>query len=159
METISAAELARNTNEILAKPDSAGLYIDRDESMGAAVRMDVEVDDKPLGQAAARTYFYAELKPGKHTVTSKAENTDTLEPDALPGKLYYVWQEVKMGLLYARTRLHPVDAAQGKNAYSRVVWRRRSSWKLVRQPDVGLWSPTYVAAGKKFTGFCVSEQY
>ena len=97
-----------------AKPDSAGLYIDRDESMGAAVRMDVEVDGKPLGQAAARTYFCAELKPGKHTVTSKAENTDTLEPDALPGKLYYVWQEVKMGLLYARTRLHPVDAVQGK---------------------------------------------
>lgn len=97
-----------------AKADSAGLYIYRNESMGAAVRMDVEVDSKPLGQTAARTYFFTEIKPGKHTVTSKAENTDTLEIDAIPGKLYYVWQEVKMGLLYARTKLHLVDEAQGR---------------------------------------------
>ena len=97
-----------------ARPDSAGLYIYRNESMGAAVRMDVEADGKPLGQTAARTYFFTELKPGKHTVTSKSENTDTLEIDALPGKLYYVWQEVKMGLLYARTKLHLVDEAQGR---------------------------------------------
>ena len=88
------------------KADVAGVYIYRNETMGAAVRMDVEVDGKALGQTAAHTFFYTELPPGKHTVTSKAENTDSLEIDTIAGKLYYVWQEVKMGILYARTKLH-----------------------------------------------------
>ena len=76
--------------------------------------MDVEVDGKPLGQTAAKTYFYTELAPGKHLITSKSENSDTLEINALPGKLYYIWQEVKMGVLYARTKLHLIDDAEGQ---------------------------------------------
>lgn len=96
------------------KPDMAGLYIYRNESIGGAVKMDVELDEKPLGQTAAKTYFYADVAPGKHTVASKAENTDTLEIDTVAGKLYYVWQEVKMGILYARTKLHLVSDDEGQ---------------------------------------------
>lgn len=82
--------------------------------MGASVKMDVEVDGKPIGQTAANTFLYKAVAPGKHTITSKAENTDTVEIDAKPGTLHYVWQEVKVGVLYARTKLHLVDEAQGK---------------------------------------------
>ena len=96
------------------KPDLAGVYIYRNETLGGAIRMDVEVDGKPLGQTAAKTYFYTELAPGKHLITSKSENSDTLEINALPGKLYYIWQEVKMGVLYARTKLHLIDDAEGQ---------------------------------------------
>lgn len=95
-------------------PDKAGVYVYRNESMGAAVRMDVEVDGKPIGQTAANTYLFKELTPGKHTIVSKAENTDTLEIEAKPGTLYYVWQEVKMGILYARNKLHLVNEPEGK---------------------------------------------
>jgi hypothetical protein len=94
--------------------DKAGVYIYRNESMGAAVKMDVEVDGKVIGQTAANTYLYKEVAPGKHTVSSKAENTDTIEIDAKPGTLTYVWQEVKMGLMYARTKLNLVGEAEGK---------------------------------------------
>jgi hypothetical protein len=94
--------------------DKAGVYIYRNESMGAAVKMDVEVDGKVIGQTAANTYLYKELAPGKHTISSKAENTDTIEIDAKPGTLTYVWQEVKMGLMYARTKLNLVGEAEGK---------------------------------------------
>ncbi len=96
------------------KPDVAGLYIYRNESFGAAIRMDVEVDGKPVGQTAAKTYFYKEVTPGKHTVTSKSENSDSIEVDAVAGKLYFIWQEVKMGLLYARTKLSLVSEDEGK---------------------------------------------
>ena len=96
------------------KPDVSGIYIYRNESMGAAVRMDVEIDGQPIGQTAAHTYFYKELPPGKHIVTSKAENSDTIEFDTVAGKLYFIWQEVKMGLLYARTKLHLVSEEEGK---------------------------------------------
>lgn len=94
--------------------DQAGVYIYRNETMGAAVTMDVELDGKPIGQTAANTYLYKEVAPGKHIISSKAENTDTVEIDAKPGTLSYIWQEVKMGLMYARTKLHLVGEAEGK---------------------------------------------
>ena len=96
------------------KPGVAGLYIYRHESFGAAVRMDVEVDGKPIGQTAANTYFYREVPPGRHVITSKAENTDTLEIDTVAGKLYYIWQEVKMGFMFARTKLSLVGEDEGR---------------------------------------------
>ncbi len=94
--------------------DKAGVYIYRNESMGAAVKMDVAVDGTVIGQTAAKTYLYKEVTPGKHTVSSKAENTDTIEIDAKPGTLTYIWQEVKMGIMYARTKLNLVGEAEGK---------------------------------------------
>ncbi|MGA0611256.1 DUF2846 domain-containing protein [Caldimonas sp. KR1-144] len=94
--------------------DKAGIYIYRNETMGAAVKMDVAIDGAPIGQTAANTFLYKEVAPGKHVVTSKAENTDQLEVDAKPGTLTYIWQEVKMGVLYARTKLHLVSEADGK---------------------------------------------
>ena len=95
-------------------PDKAGVYVFRNETMGAAVKMDLSLDGAELGQTAASTYLFKEVAPGKHTMVSKAENTDTLEFDAKPGTLTYIWQEVKMGIMYARTKLHLVDEAQGK---------------------------------------------
>lgn len=97
-----------------AKPGVAGLYIYRNESFGAAIRMDVEVDGQPLGQTAAKTYIYKEVPPGRHSITSKSENTDTIEVDTVAGKLYYIWQEVKMGLLYARTKLTLMSEEEGR---------------------------------------------
>lgn len=96
------------------KPGVAGLYIYRNESMGAGVKMDVEVDGKAIGRTAAKTYLYTEVEPGTHSITSKAENTDTIQVNAAPGKLYYIWQEVKMGLLYARTKLTLMGEAEGQ---------------------------------------------
>jgi len=103
-----------SAKKFTAPKDNTAVYIYRNESMGAAVKMDVELDGKPIGQTAAKTYLYKEVAPGKHTLSSKAENTDSLEIDAKPGTLLYIWQEVKMGALYARTKLHLVDAAQGQ---------------------------------------------
>lgn len=94
--------------------DKAGIYVYRNESMGAAVKMDVTVDGMHIGQTAAKTYFYKEVTPGKHVIASTAENTDTLEVDLKPGTLAFVWQEVKMGLMYARNKLHLVSEEEGK---------------------------------------------
>ncbi|WP_428420582.1 DUF2846 domain-containing protein [Methylibium sp.] len=97
-----------------APADKAGIYIYRNESMGAAVKMDVLLDGQNIGETAANTYMYREVAPGLHTVASKAENTDTVEVDLKPGTLAFIWQEVKMGLLFARTKLHVVSEQDGK---------------------------------------------
>ena len=94
--------------------DKSVLYIYRNESMGGSVKMDVSVDGKPIGQTASKTFLYKEVAPGKHTIASTAENTDTLTVDTQPGMSYYIWQEVKMGVMYARNKLQLVDAATGK---------------------------------------------
>ena len=90
------------------------LYIYRNESMGATKKMDVTVDGTSIGQTAANTYLYKEVAPGKHTITSQAENDSTIEVDAKPGTILYIWQEVKMGFFSARSKLQVVDPATGK---------------------------------------------
>lgn len=100
--------------EFRIAPDKGGIYVYRNESFGGAVKMDVQIDGKDVGQTAAKTFLFKEVAPGKHTVTSKSENTDTLEVDVKPGMLAYVWQEVKMGIMNARTKLHLVSEQDGK---------------------------------------------
>ena len=95
-------------------PSLANLYVYRNESMGAAIRMAVELDGKEIGKTAANTYLIASVSPGKHSLVSKAENDSSLDINAEAGQNYYVWQEVKMGLLSARSKLQLVDAAQGQ---------------------------------------------
>jgi hypothetical protein len=96
------------------KPDKSNIYLYRNENMGAAVKMDVILDGKPVGQTVASSYMEFEVSPGQHTIISKAENDDVLNVNTEPGKNYFVWQEVKMGMLYARNLLHLSDEQTGK---------------------------------------------
>lgn len=98
--------------------DKAGIYIYRNEMLGAAMKLDIDFDGMALGRTAAKTYFYREVPPGKHTIVSKGENEDTLELEVMAGKLYYVWQEVKMGFWTARTKLHLMTDEEGKKGVS-----------------------------------------
>jgi hypothetical protein len=94
--------------------DKAALYVYRNESMGGAIKMTVLLDGKLLGDTAAQTYLFSEIAPGNHQLISKAENDSTLNFQAIAGKIYYVWQEVKMGLMYARSQLQMVDEKTGQ---------------------------------------------
>jgi hypothetical protein len=98
-----------------ASAGKAGVYIYRNETIGGAVKLNLSVDGQTLGSTAPKTYFYKEVTPGKHTVTSYAENTDAVDFNAVAGKLYYVWQEVKMGVFTPRTKLHLVQDTDGQS--------------------------------------------
>lgn len=108
----SSADTAAKTFKVPA--GKSGIYIYRNEVIGAAVTMDLFIDGRPLGQTGAQTYAYVEVDPGSHKILSKAENDEILELQTLAGKLYYVWQEVKMGLMYARNKLTLVDEKTGQ---------------------------------------------
>jgi hypothetical protein len=82
--------------------------------MGAAIKMPVLLDGRAVGDTAAKTFMLLEVDPGSHTIVSKTENDATLKVDAVAGRNYFVWQEVKMGMMMARSQLHLVDEAQGK---------------------------------------------
>lgn len=94
--------------------DKANLYIYRNESFGGAVTMKVSVNDMPIGKTGPKSFFWLKVKPGTYNISSEAENTSLVTVVAEGGKDYFVWQEVKLGLLFARNNLQTVDAATGK---------------------------------------------
>lgn len=96
------------------KPDKANIYVYRNESMGAAVKMPVALNGKLVGDTAAKTYLHLEVAPGSHTIVSKTENDSSLPLTVVAGKNYFVWQEVKMGAFAARSALQLVDESVGK---------------------------------------------
>ena len=67
-----------------------------------------------IGKTGPKSYFLLGLEPGHHTLVSKAENDSLLNLITEAGKNYYVWQEVKMGLLLARSKLQLMSEAEGQ---------------------------------------------
>ena len=96
------------------KPGKANIYVYRNETFGAALKMPVVLDGKAVGDTASKTYLVVEVDPGSHTVVSKTENDSSVTLNAVSGRNYFLWQEVKMGLMTARSDLKEVDEATGK---------------------------------------------
>ncbi len=94
--------------------DKSNIYLYRNETLGGAVLMTVTLDGKVAGQTGPLTYFMWEVAPGSHSISSVAENMVTLDLVTEPGKAYFVWQEVKMGLFMARSQLQEVDSKTGR---------------------------------------------
>ncbi|MEI7465898.1 MAG: hypothetical protein WCJ87_11155 [Burkholderiales bacterium] len=93
----------------------AGLYIIRSERVGGAIPLDVLIDGQRLGATVARSYLYAVVTPGIHTVESLGDIRHTLEVDLKPGTISYLSQVVELSYLTApRTRLRQVNDAQGR---------------------------------------------
>jgi hypothetical protein len=114
----ASVPMASDASDLRAKkfqpvPGAALLYVYRNETFGYSVKMDVVLNDRLAGQTAAKTYLLVTLPPGLYRVESVAEATSTLEVAVEPGRIYFVWQEVKMGALYARSELHLVDDRTG----------------------------------------------
>ncbi|MBS0371698.1 MAG: DUF2846 domain-containing protein [Proteobacteria bacterium] len=96
--------------------DKAGIYIFRDSQFGAALKKLVSLDGNPLFQSASKTYFYKEIAPGKHTVTTESEFGDnSVEFVAEGGKLHYFRNYIKMGLLVGGANLEAVAEEEGRN--------------------------------------------
>jgi hypothetical protein len=111
---LAPPEMDMKAKNMAAPKDKALVYLYRNESMGGAVKLTVNVDGRYAGQTAAKTYFMWLLPPGKHEFTSIAEDTTKVNLDARAGETYYLWQEVKMGLWGPRSNLQIVDKTTGK---------------------------------------------
>lgn len=96
------------------KPGKANIYVYRNETMGAAMKMPVALDGRLVGDTGAKTYLRLEVDPGSHAVASKTENDSTVTLNTVAGRNYFLWQEVKMGLMSARSQLQEVDEPTGK---------------------------------------------
>lgn len=111
---MASAEDEARMKSLAPAPGAALVYVYRNESMGYSVHMDVSLDEVPYGQTVAKSFLVWEVRPGRHTIRSAAENDSTLTLSATPGRRYFVWQEVNMGLMYARSTLHEVSEDEGQ---------------------------------------------
>jgi len=93
--------------------NNAVLYIYRNENFGAAVGMPVKVNGADIGETGAKTFFKLNLAAGMYAIESEAENTSQLPLTLVDGRNYFVWQEVRMGMLKARSALRQVDEKTG----------------------------------------------
>jgi len=111
---MASAEKDVSAKTFATKPGKGNIYVYRNETMGAAVKMPVVLDGKLAGDTASKTYFLFEVAPGKHELISKGENDSVLPITVQAGSNYFVWQEMKMGLFAPRSLLQLVDDAKGR---------------------------------------------
>lgn len=111
---MASPEMDTSAKSYAVKPNKANIYVYRNEVFGAAIKLPVLLNGRAVGDTASKTFMLLEVDPGSHTIVSKGESDATLKVDAAGGRNYFVWQEVKMGLMSARSLLQVVDEATGK---------------------------------------------
>jgi hypothetical protein len=95
---------------IAPKPDKAVLVIARTTSMAFGVTIENHLDRKLIGQTKGKSYFITDVQPGQHYVMGHAENWATARINFEPGKIYFLNQDIRMGVWMARTGFTPLTA-------------------------------------------------
>jgi uncharacterized protein YceK len=113
--SINKAPASADAESKQFKPNesTSQVYVYRNETLGAALSMPVTVDGKLAGDTGPNSFFKFDLPAGEHKITSQGDESSITINTAL-GKLYYVWQEVKMGVLSGGSKLQLVAEEVGK---------------------------------------------
>ena len=101
--------------------NNAGLYIYRSASVvGGALKKDIWVDDKCIGETAKGTFFYEEVLGNvEHKVSTESEfSPNDLMVQTQAGQNYFIKQYIKPGLLVGGAGLKLVSEEEGKKAIS-----------------------------------------
>lgn len=102
--------------------DQATVIFVRHSSLGAAIRTTI-VDEHGdfVGDSLAHGAFARRFPPGRHMFVVWAENTDVLQADLAPGKMYYVEVDPAMGAFSARMHLFAIKP-------SSESWKDLKEW-------------------------------
>lgn len=96
---------------------NAGIYVFRNNSVvGAALKKDVWIDGKCIGETAPGIFFFEEVTGNKqHKVSTESEfSPNDLLVDTQSGKNYFVQQSIKMGVMVGGASLKQVSESEGR---------------------------------------------
>lgn len=95
---------------------NAGLYVYRNSFVGKALKKDIWIDGKCLGESAPDVFFYTEVDGGKNIkVSTESEfSPNDLILNIESGKNYFVRQYIKMGVLVGGAGVEQISEQQGK---------------------------------------------
>jgi hypothetical protein len=97
------------------RPDKSGVYVFRDTNDSGLLKKRLTLDGEILGDTAMLMYYYRDLEPGTHTMTTQSEfGEHELTFDALASKNMYIRQRITLGVFVASAKLELVDEAEGQ---------------------------------------------
>ena len=118
MESIEKSNQAKQF--IPPSNDNSGLYIYRDSFVGQALKKDIWVDSKCIGESAPDTFFYVEVAGDKkHTISTESEfspNDIVMQTDI--GKNYFIRQYIKFGVFVGGAELERINSEEAMEAVS-----------------------------------------
>jgi hypothetical protein len=120
---MESAEASNKAKEF-AKPEegNAGLYIYRPNGPGTALKKDIWVNDKCIGESAPKVFFYQLVKGGEeHKISTESEfSPNDLIVKTESGQNYFVQQYIKLGVFVGGADLKLVDEEKGKEDISKL---------------------------------------
>jgi hypothetical protein len=95
---------------------NAGVYVDRNSFVGKALKKDLWVDGKCLGESASDVFFYTQVEGGKkHKIETESEfSPNAMEVFMEAGKNYFIRQFIKLGAFVGGADLEQIPEEQGK---------------------------------------------
>lgn len=123
-------EVSHNAKQFNPPSDgNSGLYIFRDSILGAALKKDIWVDDKCLGESAPLTFFYEDVKGDlEHKISTESEfSPNDLILKTESGKNYFVRQYLKLGVFVGGANLEIVEESEGKKAISELELAKKGN--------------------------------
>jgi hypothetical protein len=93
----------------------SGIYIYRNSNFGAALTKAIYVDGEFVGESGPMTYFYKEVRPGQHTISTQSEfsNNDlVLNTDG--DRNYFLRQYIRFGVFVGGANLEVMSEEEGK---------------------------------------------
>jgi hypothetical protein len=122
VDMASKAESARAKEFNPPGEGHAGVYLYRDSFVGQALKKDLWIDGKCIGESAPDVFFYTEVEGGKnHRVDTESEfSPNSLEFLFETGKHYFIRQFIKMGLFVGGAGLEQIPEEQGKKDVAKL---------------------------------------
>ncbi|WP_351089028.1 DUF2846 domain-containing protein [Shewanella sp. S1-49-MNA-CIBAN-0167] len=118
---------------------NAGLYIYRNSFVGQALKKNVYIGGKLIGETANKVYFYKELAPGSYALATESEfSENNIELPVESGQLYFVEQYIKMGVFVGGAALKTVDNQTGM--------KNIKECKLAKETELDIYLPKQAPA-------------
>ncbi|MDR1662720.1 MAG: DUF2846 domain-containing protein [Azoarcus sp.] len=122
VDMTSEAESAKAKEFNPPSEGNAGVYIYRNSFLGQALKKDIWIDGKCLGESAPKVFFHTEVEGGK---THKIDTESEFSPNALElifesGKNYFFRQFIKIGVFVGGAGLEQIPEEQGKEDVAKL---------------------------------------
>jgi hypothetical protein len=114
---MESKDLSAKAKEFNAPSEgTSGLYIYRTSGVGSALKKDIWVDDKCIGETAPEMFFYEEVEGNQeHKISTESEfSPNELLVTTESGKNYFIKQFIKMGVFVGGANLELSSIEQGK---------------------------------------------
>jgi hypothetical protein len=120
MESKEASEKLK----LIPKPaeGNAGFFLYRDSGFGSALKKDIFVNGRCIGESAPNTFFHTEVEGGKvHLIETESEfSRNNISLMAEAGKNYFIRQFIKFGVFVGGADLEVIPEETAKLAIAKL---------------------------------------